>query len=120
MELLKIIKETLKSVERHQQLLDECKLKLLDLRKCYQPTNKELYSKIEDFFTYKVINRKYIYILGGDGRSQPWDERRTGEVAEVIIEENVFLSEDQKKVVSTYIKSQNTIDHLEFLKEFTE
>ena len=119
MELIERIEEAEKGVENHKKYLKQYESSLEKLKKCTQPTNKELYDNMERYFTYQIINRRYKFILGGDGRSAPWDEIRTGEVGEVLINENLFLSGNQLQIVFQYIKSQFVIDHIETVKKFT-
>lgn len=63
-------------------------------------------------FGINVYNGTYQYMLGGDGRSQPWDEQRKGVICDV--ETMYYLTDVQKNLVSEYLKSLGKIDKLNF------
>jgi hypothetical protein len=50
---------------------------------------------------------EYTYILGGDGRSQAWDEKRIGVVCEVVLD--CLIDWDQFDIVKNYINSLHPI-----------
>ena len=61
-------------------------------------------------FSINVYNGNYQYILGGDGRSQPWDETRKGVICDV--ETSYYLTDVQRKLIGEYLKSLGKIDKL--------
>ncbi|AQW91299.1 hypothetical protein [Elizabethkingia anophelis] len=46
----------------------------------------------------------YTYILGGDGRSMPYDERRIGRVLTVKIAKEYYIPDDYIKRLKEYVK----------------
>lgn len=92
-------------------ILDETK-KLARLKKSKEVSNNDLYNGIEKFIDVKVKTENYQYILGGDGRSQPWDETRNGKVASISIKDGFYISEDQKEIVEDYVRKVYKPDHI--------
>lgn len=78
-----------------------------------QPTTQELYKNIHLYITVTVFtNKTYTHILGGDGRSAPWDEERKGKVVAVKVNDGIYLSSEQVKVVKAYVNTIHEPDHL--------
>ncbi len=69
------------------------------------------YQKESSVFVYKSYESKqYKRILGGDGRSSPWDEDRIGNCLLVTIASKVFVSDDDLKKFEEYLKIIRTHD----------
>lgn len=47
----------------------------------------------------------YEYILGGDGRSQPWSEIRKGNICYLKLKPNYYVSNDNRDIIIKYLKS---------------
>lgn len=60
--------------------------------------------------TYGVGKDSYNFILGGDGRSQPWDERREGIVCTVKID--CIMDYDLTPILVRYMKEVIECDHV--------
>ena len=63
-------------------------------------------------FEINIYQGKYRFILGGDGRSQPWDEQRQGVICD--IKSRYYLDESQRDIVTMYLKSLGQIDDINF------
>lgn len=78
-----------------------------------QPETSALYNGIEEFFTVEINhNMEYEHILGGDGRSAPWSEQRTGKVAKIRINNDIWLNADQTKIILKYIEDLHQPDYV--------
>jgi hypothetical protein len=65
------------------------------------------YAKEKSDFMQKTIQVKdYMYILGGDGRSSRWDEKRNGLVLEITTK-NIFITDDVLVLFKDAIISEN-------------
>jgi len=47
----------------------------------------------------------YEYILGGDGRSQPWSEIRKGNICYLKLKTNYYVSNENRDTIIKYLKS---------------
>ena len=80
-----------------------------------QPTTKELYAGIEGYVTVLTKGRcKYEYILGGDGRSQPYSETREGNVSYITVNPQIYLDNVQRSIIIEYVSRCYIQDHIEF------
>lgn len=61
-------------------------------------------------FILKVYQDDYEHILGGDDRSRPWSEKRTGTICSFYTP--YFFTDDQRAQVSAYLHSLSKIDKL--------
>ncbi len=77
-----------------------------------QPSTKNLYNNMDSFFSSEMTRGQYTHILGGDGRSQPWDEKRVGSIVTININTDTYLSKDQKTIVIKYIQDLHQPDHI--------
>lgn len=94
-----------RDIQRLTKNLKESEEDLKDLKTRSPITTKDLYNGIDSYITIKVEDKEYEYILGGDGRSRPWSEKREGSVAEVYIKKGIYLDDRQRKVVREYVSS---------------
>lgn len=85
------------------------------LRSCKQPTNEELYKDIRKYVDIDIDKKKYEHILGGDGRSQPWSEMRTGIVATATKRKGVYLNDAQERIVIDFIKNTGKTDTIQII-----
>lgn len=92
--------------------LSALEIELKSLEGKTQPTDKELHTDISSFFSVSESHGEYNYILGGDGRSQPWDERRTGNIATVTINKDYYLSESQTGSIRLHVKAIHNPNHI--------
>ena len=108
-------KEELKrDINKYSKWLEDCKNEYESLKDCVQPKTTELYNGIEKFFSVEKQNGKYEYILGGDGRSQPWSETRSGLIATIKIKKGIYLNTEQKKVIKEYVNETHNPDNIVF------
>jgi hypothetical protein len=63
-------------------------------------------------FEINIYQGKYRFILGGDGRSQPWDEQRQGVICD--IKSRYYLNQVQINIITSYLKSLGQIDDINF------
>lgn len=101
-------------VKKYRAWLHNYESELNKIEDLTQPKDFELYDGIEKFFTYEVINKDYEFVLGGDGRSKPWSEQRTGDVFVITLNEGVWLSNVQTQMLKDYVKEKYSPDNLEF------
>lgn len=102
-------------IRRYSRYLDQFKKKLDFIENCIQPKTIELYKGIDNFFKVKISEGQYEYILGGDGRSQPWSEYRTGRIAEIKLNKGIYLNDKQLEVVKEYVRECHNPDHLKIV-----
>tara|TARA_B100001146_G_C16049552_1_gene377215 strand:- start:259 stop:606 length:348 start_codon:yes stop_codon:yes gene_type:complete len=110
------LKETIqyykKQREEYATKLSEITDEIAVLCNKTQPDIDDLFATPASFFTVYEHIGDYEFILGGDGRSAPWSEMREGKICEVTINEDVFLSERQLKILKSYIQEKYHFDHL--------
>jgi len=81
---------------------------LIKLKSCTQPSTSIMHANITDYCTVSIKeNAEYTFILGGDGRSQPWSEVRKGIVVTVKIADNIYLNDLQLQAVKDYVINTN-------------
>ena len=108
-------KEKLKTdIYKYSKRLKDCKNEYESIKDCVQPKTTELYNGIEKFFSVDKQKGNYEYILGGDGRSQPFSETRSGLIATIKIEKGIYLNTEQKKVIKEYVKETHKPDNIVF------
>ncbi len=113
-ELEKRKEELNKEINRYKNLIENSECVLNSINHLTQPKDWELYDGIENFFTHTVKNESYLFVLGGDGRSKPWDEQRTGNVLTISLNEGVWLSQVQTQMLKDYVKEKYSPDHIKF------
>lgn len=102
-------------IKKQEKNLISLKEKFDELKIARQPTNDELYQNIKSFFDLSIINKEYEYILGGDGRSQPWSENRTGIVAIIKIKDGIYLNPYQLQIINDFVINTNEVEHTEII-----
>ena len=58
-----------------------------------------------EYMTVTKAKGSYEHILGGDGRSMPWSEKRSGTVMTVRIKKTVYVSKEDLHKFRKYIES---------------
>ncbi len=108
MELQELIDKYRKDQINHQEWVDSYQIKLEVLSKMTQPTAEEFYENIttDKFYTTALENKKYEYILGGDGRSSAWSEWRDGVVLTVKVRSEYYLPNELIAVLTNYVKEK--------------
>ena len=108
MELKELIDRYIKEQKNHQEWVDSYQIKLEALFDMTQPTSEEFYENItsDKFYTTSLENKRYEYILGGDGRSSAWSEWRDGIVLTVKVRSEFYLSNELITVLTNYIKEK--------------
>jgi hypothetical protein len=82
--------------------------KLQYLKTLSQPTTDEFYANLptKKYYTATFEEKKYEYILGGDGRSSAWSEWRFGNVLTIKIREEYYLPNDLLVSLNSYLKDK--------------
>lgn len=106
--------ELQRDINKYSKWLENCKKEYENIKSSRQPKTTELYNGIEQFFSVEKQNGSYEYILGGDGRSQPWSETRKGIIATIKIKDGIYLNSEQKKLVKDYVKETHNPDNIVF------
>jgi hypothetical protein len=73
---------------------------------------------IKSYADIKVVRKQYTYVLGGDGRSQPYDEQRTGLVVEVHMKEDYMLAYETRPFIERMLLETYNADHVEVIHKF--
>jgi hypothetical protein len=110
-EKIKDVEARLKNVESSVVTFKE---ELVALKGKTQPTNKQLLTDVSCYVGLNVGKDKYTHILGGDGRSMPWSEERTGDVASLRVYPMHYLSKDQIEMVKRWVNDVYAPDHIVF------
>lgn len=107
-----------------QEEINELTEKIEKFKSFKEITNQELLlaisqiDQIKDFssenFDIKTTTRNYEFILGGDGRSQPWSETRHGTLCEVTLK--VFLTHKQKDILEKNLAELFIFDQLKIIQ----
>ena len=115
------MKEVIESLKRQakkaKEIVKTCEGRIEAYSTCEQIETKTLYEGMLEVISFTISKGKYKYILGGDGRSQPWDETREGDIYSVTISDGLLISNDQKKIIVQYFVNTNNInsEQVEFL-----
>lgn len=90
----------------HQDQIDQIDEKLKALQVMREISIKDLFTEYESGEGFEVVKESgpYQYVLGGDGRSAPWDETRTGLVLKVKTPKDLYLSADDLHSFRVYLK----------------
>lgn len=104
--------ELQRDINKYSEWLEDCKNEMETIKDSRQPKKIELYNGIEQFFSVEKTNGNYEYILGGDGRSQPWSETRKGMIVTIKIRDGIYLDNEQKDIVKKYVKDLHSPDHI--------
>jgi hypothetical protein len=119
MDLQELIKQNAEEQKWHQDYVDSYERKLNALTLMTQPTVEEFYQNITTDKYYSVIfeNKKYEYILGGDGRSSAWSEWRDGVVLTVKVKKYYYLTDEFITALTKYVKEkyQGQYNHLDVI-----
>ena len=117
MDLEERIEEYTKKQKEAQGLVDFYQVHLEALSKLTQPTTDEFYADLptEKYYTADFEQKKYEYILGGDGRSSAWSEWREGSVLVVKVKEGYYLTNELILALTNYVKEKykGQYNHLE-------
>lgn len=86
MDLEERIEEYTKKQKEAQGTVDFYKVHIEALSKLTQPTTDDFYANLptEKYYTAEFEEKKYEFILGGDGRSSAWSEWREGDRKSVV------------------------------------
>jgi hypothetical protein len=108
MELQQLIEKYKAEQKNHQEWVDSYQRKLEELSKMTQPTAEEFYENIttDKFYTTALENKRYEFILGGDGRSSAWSEWRDGVVLTVKVRSEYYLPNELITVLTNYVKEK--------------
>jgi len=108
MELQQLIEKYKAEQKNHQEWVDTYRTNLERLSKMTQPTVEEFYENIttDKFYTTALENKRYEFILGGDGRSSAWSEWRDGVVLTVKVRSEYYLPKELITVLTNYVKEK--------------
>jgi hypothetical protein len=108
MELQQLIEKYKAEQKNHQEWVDSYQRKLEELSKMTQPTAEQFYENIttDKFYTTALENKRYEFILGGDGRSSAWSEWRDGVVLTVKVRSEYYLPNELITVLTNYVKEK--------------
>jgi len=111
------IEEYTKKQKEAQGTVDFYKVHLEALSKLTQPTTDDFYANLptEKYYTTEFEEKKYEYILGGDGRSSAWSEWRVGNVLVVKVKEGYYITNELITALTNYVKEKykGQYNHLE-------
>lgn len=115
-EILKT-KEKLKRAERDVEVYSEI---IKHLEKATEMYFSELVTTQDSLGNILNINKQigtYKVILGGDGRSAPWDKDEEGLVAIVTkVKAGIYISQETKDKYSAYLKlTDDTLKHVQWV-----
>jgi hypothetical protein len=117
MDLEERIEEYTKKQREAQVTVDYYKTRLEALSKVTQPTTDDFYANLptEKYYTAEFEEKKYEFILGGDGRSSAWSEWREGCVLVVKIKEGYYFTNELITALTNYVKEKykGQYSHLE-------
>jgi hypothetical protein len=106
--------QLLASIKKAEETIQSCKNELERISLKKQLDTIDLYNGIEKYFTHSIKREEYEHILGGDGRSSAWSEKRIGDVLKISINKDVFLSSDQIEIVENYLKLKYDFDNIKY------
>lgn len=108
---IKLAKSRLEALEKEFEYLKSCKTL----------TNIDVYNNVEDVVSFVYLkDGEYKHILGGDGRSQPWDETKKGVVVRICQDKGYHLTSEQIDIVKSYFKlvyNAESVDEYRTLEE---
>jgi hypothetical protein len=111
------IEEYTKKQKEAQGTVDFYKVHLEALSKVIQPTTDDFYANLPTgkYYTADFEEKKYEYILGGDGISSAWSEWRKGVVLVVRVKEGYYLTNELITALTNYVKEKykGQYSHLE-------
>jgi hypothetical protein len=117
MDLEERIAEYTKKQKEAQGTVDFYKVHLEALSKVTQPTTDDFYANLptEKYYTAEFEEKKYEFILGGDGRSSAWSEWREGCVLVVKVKEGYYFTNELIVALTNYVKEKykGQYSHLE-------
>jgi hypothetical protein len=117
MDLEERIAEYTKKQKEAQGTVDFYKVHLEALSKVTQPTTDDFYANLptEKYYTAEFEDKKYEYILGGDGRSSAWSEWREGCVLVLKVKEGYYFTNELILALTKYVKEKykGQYSHLE-------
>ncbi len=91
--------------------LDRIKYRLFLAREAKEPTVSQVYADIvgdsHQYCTSILEVKEYEYILGGDGRSAPWSETRSGPVLTIKFLPDVYLNMNALNNIKLLMKTDN-------------
>jgi len=116
MTLQETIKQKEQRFESDRLNLESLKTEIIMLKTKQEASASDLIKDFESgagkFIRSKTRNSTYEFILGGDGRSQPWSEQRKGMVCEVAFISEIWASDESKQKLKIYIQQTKDFDHI--------
>lgn len=111
-----------RDILKWEEMLDGSTKELSSLEKLSNITEPELlailskYDKsknvVVDGWSFKTYQGEYTHILGGDGRSAAWDEKRKGTICDIVV--GNFIHEDQAKFIQETLFKLYGVDSVNF------
>jgi hypothetical protein len=99
-------------ISKQQIDLYNLETELSALKDMREMTLKEIFDGYEarEGFTSSKESGSFQYILGGDDRSAPWDETRTGKVLKVTTPANLYIPHNEMGKFAVYLKMTDGSD----------
>lgn len=93
-------------IYQHQSQIDKLNVELSVLKDMQELSLKEIFKKYEALDGFESVKESgsFQYILGGDGRSAPWDEIRTGKVLKVTTPPDLYIPHNDMNKFAIYLK----------------
>ncbi len=123
--LKKEIERTEDYIKRHKEEIKNQECKLLWFKSAKEIKTSELYAVLEsleeniekpiDGFVFEFKKGEYTYILGGDDRSAPWDEKRNGLIC--TIDSDFWFSEEQIRIIKKFLEEKRKVNDLNFINQ---
>ena len=117
MDLQERIEDYTKKQKEAQGVVDFYQIHLDALSKLTQPATDDFYTNLpnEKYYTLEFEDKRYEFILGGDGRSSAWSEWRDGRVMVVKVKDGYYLTNELITVLTNYVKEKykGQYNHLE-------
>jgi hypothetical protein len=109
MDLQEKIENYINRKKEAQGWVDFYEEELQNLSKMTQPTTDDFYANLPNkkYYTADFEEKKYEYILGGDGRSSAWSEWREGVVLVVKIKDGYYLTNELLIALTEYLKEKH-------------
>jgi len=107
-EIIRLNFDLLAMNKRHDELLKMTEVSGNDVI-------KDIVLGEEKLVSLETVNGNYEYILGGDGRSQPWSQIRSGYICNVTLMPNIYLSNNHRDFIIRYLKNELKVNDVNIL-----
>lgn len=106
-------------IKSNEKMLLDSKVRLEALKQAKEATPIMLYKGLtqvdgnteNELFKITFSKDNYKYVLGGDGRSKPYDESRDGIVCTVQMK--AWIKIEHEEIINRYIQDTHEVDYIE-------